>query len=204
MSLLRFVARGLFATYFISEGVKAATKPEELAPDAERYVSAVAPTVQRVLPADIAVYVPEKPETWVRIAGIAQVVGGAMYATGLGRRLGALLIAKAAVLNLAMAMPDKGAPKSTKQAARPEVLRGAALLGAAVLATQDTEGKPSMAWRAEQAAKQTEKKAAAVSEDVSRSAKKAAAKAEKEARKLGRKARKSARELNRKLEAAVH
>ncbi len=203
MSLLRFVARGLFATYFIAEGVKAASKPAELAPDAERYVSSVTPMVQRVLPADIAVYVPEKAETWVRMAGIAQVAGGAMYATGLGRRLGALLIAKASVLNLAMALPDKGAPKATKQAARPDVLRSAALLGAAVIATQDTEGKPSMAWRAEQAAKEAERKAVAAGEDATRSAKKAAAKAEKEGKKLAKKARRSAKDLNRKIESAV-
>ena len=29
MSLLRFVARSLFASYFIAEGVKAVTKPAE-------------------------------------------------------------------------------------------------------------------------------------------------------------------------------
>lgn len=202
MSLLRFVARGLFASYFIAEGVKAATKPAELAPDAERFVATVTPMVQRVLPADIAVYVPEKPETWVRLTGFTQVVGGVMYATGAGRRLGAMLIAKTAALNLCWALPDKGAPKATKEAARPEMLRNAALLGAAVLATQDTEGKPSMAWRAEQAAKETERNAAA-GEVASRSAKKAAERAEREAKKLARKARRSVKELDKKLEAAA-
>ncbi len=52
---------------------------------------------------------PEKAETWVRLSGAAQIVGGAMYATGIGRRLGALLLAKASVLNLAIALPDKDA-----------------------------------------------------------------------------------------------
>ena len=37
MSLLRFVARSLFASYFVAEGVKAVTKPAEIAPDIERF-----------------------------------------------------------------------------------------------------------------------------------------------------------------------
>ncbi|MHA6511659.1 DoxX family membrane protein [Tessaracoccus sp. Z1128] len=203
MSLLRFVARSLFASYFIAEGVKAVTKPAESAPDAERFTSAVSPLLQRVVPADIASYVPENAETWVRISGVAQIVGGAMYATGIGRRLGALLLAKASVLNLAIALPDKGASSVAKDASRPEVLRNAALLGAAVLAAQDTEGRPSLSWRADHAAKVTEKKAAAIGDDVSRSAHRAAARAEKQARQLSKKARRSAKAFTRKIEATV-
>lgn len=204
MSLLRFVARSLFASYFVAEGIKAVTKPAELAPDAERFTSSVTPFIQRVVPADVAAYVPEKAETWVRLSGAAQILGGAMYATGLGRRLGALLLAKASVLNLAIALPDKGAPKAAKDAARPEVLRNAALLGAAILAAQDTEGRPSIAWRAEHAAKVTERRAAALGDDVTRSAKKAAERAEKQARQLTKQARRSAKQLGKKLEATVH
>lgn len=204
MSLLRFVARSLFASYFVAEGVRAVTKPAELAPDAERFTSTVTPLLQRVVPADIAAYVPEKAETWVRAAGVAQVVGGAMYATGLGRRLGALLLAKASVLNLAISLPDKGAPKVAKDAARPEVLRNAALLGAAVLAARDTEGRPSLAWRAEHTAKVTERKAAAIGDDVTRSARKAAQRTEKQAKHLSKKARRSAKQLGRKLEGTIN
>ncbi|AQP44558.1 DoxX family membrane protein [Tessaracoccus flavus] len=203
MSLTRFLSRSLFASYFIAEGVKAVTKPAETAPDAEAFTSRVAPLVQRVVPADIASYVPERAETWVRISGVAQVLGGVMFATGIGRRLGAMLLAKASVLNVAIALPDKGASQDAKQAARPAVLRNAALLGASMLAAQDTQGKPSLAWRTEHAAKVTEKKAAALGDDVSKAARKASAKAEKQAKSLGKKARKSTKQLTRKLEAAV-
>ncbi|HJE51048.1 MAG TPA: DoxX family membrane protein [Tessaracoccus flavescens] len=187
MSLLRFVARSLFASYYISEGVKAVRKPAELAPDAERFTSTVAPLVQRVVPADMSSYVPEKAETWVRVSGIAQILGGAMFATGIGRRLGALLLAKGSVLNLAMSLPDKDAPKLVRDAARSDVLRNAAMLGAAVLATQDLQGKPGLSWRAEQAAKVADKKASAISDDVSKSAKRAAKKTRKATKKLGKK-----------------
>ena len=90
-----------------------------------------------------------------------------------------------------------------KDAARPEILRNAALLGAAVLAAQDTEGRPSLSWRADHAAKVTEKKASALGADMGRSAQKAADRAEKRARQLAKKARKSARSLSRKIEATV-
>ena len=49
MSLLRFVARSMFAGYFITEGVKAVTKPAESAPDAEAFASTVTPLLQRVV-----------------------------------------------------------------------------------------------------------------------------------------------------------
>lgn len=204
MSLLRFLARSLFASYFISEGVKAVTKPTESAPDAEAFTSSVAPLLQRVVPADVASYVPERPETWVRISGAAQIAGGAMFATGIGRRLGALLLAKASILNVAIALPEKGAAKSIKEAARPDVIRNLALLGASILAAQDTQGKPSLAWRADHAAKLTGKKASALGDDMSKAARKASAKAEKRAQKLAKKARKSTKQLTRKIEGVVN
>lgn len=203
MSLMRFLARSLFASYFVAEGVKAVTKPAEIAPDAEAFTSKVTPLIQRAVPADLSSYVPEKAETWVRVVGVAQIAGGAMFATGIGRRLGALLLTKASILNVAIALPGKDAPKAAKDAARPDVLRGVALLGASLLAVQDTQGKPSLAWRADHAAKATEKKAAALGEDVSKSARSAAKRTEKKAKKLAKKARKQAKAIGKKIESAT-
>lgn len=203
MSLLRFVARSMFAGYFITEGIKAVTKPAEIAPDAEAFTSKVTPLLQRVVPADVSSYVPEKAETWVRVAGVAQIAGGAMFATGIGRRIGALLLAKASVLNVAIALPGKAATKDAKDAARPDVLRNVALLGASLLAMQDTQGKPGLAWRADQAAKVTEQKAAAIGEGVSKSTRAAAAKAEKKAKRFAKKARKQAKQIGKKIDAVT-
>ncbi|NHB85959.1 DoxX family membrane protein [Tessaracoccus sp. HDW20] len=140
MSLLRFVARTMFAGHFILDGVKAVTRPAESAPDAEAFASKVTPLIQRVVPADMSSYVPEKAETWVRIAGVAQIAGGAMFATGFGRRIGALLLAKASVLNVAMALPGRNATVEAREAARPGVLLNVSLLGASVLGILDTQG----------------------------------------------------------------
>lgn len=147
MSLLRFIARSLVASAFIADGVRKITNPAESAEDAAAFTTAIAPVVQRVVPSGYSSWVPERPETWVRATGGVQLAGGIMFATGLGRRLGALLLAKASVLNVAIAWPGRDAPKAARQAARPEVLQQVALLGAMLLSAQDLEGRPSLAWR---------------------------------------------------------
>lgn len=203
MSLMRFVARSMFASLFVAEGVKAVTRPAEIAPDAEAFTEKFVPVVQRLVPADLSSHVPDKAETWVRYVGVMQIVGGTMFATGIGRRLGALLLAKSSAFTIATALPGKDATKAAKDAARPAVLGGVAMLGASLLAAMDTQGKPGLAWRAEEAVKATEKKAGALSADVTRSARSAAKKTEKKAKKLARKARRQAKAIGKKIDAAT-
>lgn len=147
MSLLRFLARSLFASAFVADGVRKVTSPAELAPEAEAFTTRITPFVQRVVPSGYSSHVPDRAESWVRICGAVEVVGGVMFATGIGRRIGACLLAKASILNIAVALPEKGADPEEKQARRPEVLKNVALLGASVLATQDLQGRPSASWR---------------------------------------------------------
>lgn len=191
MSLLRFIARSLIAGTYIVDGINKVTKPAESAAEAEAFTEKVTPLVQRVAPAGYSSWVPENSETWVRIGGVAQIAGGAMFATGIGRRLGALLLAKASVLNIAIALPAKDATKLEKQAARPEVLTRVALLGSTLLATQDLQGNPSLSWRAGHTMDKVEKQASDTTEKLSRKAKKAARKARKQANKLAKSTRKS-------------
>lgn len=153
MSLLRFFARSLFASAFIADGVHKVTRPTDVAPEAEKFTSAVAPVVQRVLPARYSSYVPELPETWVRLCGVAEVAGGTMFATGIGRRAGALLLSGAGVMNVVTALPGKGTPKEERVHDRPDLLRRVALVGAALLAARDLQGQPSLKWRRKHAAK---------------------------------------------------
>lgn len=179
MSLLRFIARSLIAGTFVVDGINKVTKPAESAAEAERFTEKVTPLVQRVAPAGYSSWVPENPETWVRAAGVAQIAGGAMFATGIGRRLGALLLAKASVLNVAIALPPKGASKAEKKAARPAVLTQLALLGSTVLASQDLQGNPSLSWRAGHTIDKVEKHASQTTDKLSRKARKTAKKARK-------------------------
>lgn len=88
--------------------------------------------------------------------------------------MGALLLAKSSAINLAIAWPEKDAAPAVKEAARGEVLRqAAALLGAATLSALDTQGKPSLQWRADQATKEAKKKAEDKAAAVAKAAKSA-------------------------------
>lgn len=186
MSLVRFVARSLVAGVFIVDGVKKVTHPDDVAEDAEQFTSSVTPLIQRVAPAGYSSWVPEDARTWVRGAGVAQIAGGAMFALGIGRRLGALVLAGTSVLNVAIALPGKDASKAQKEAARPELLTHLALLGSTVLAAQDLQGRPSLSWRAGHTIESADKKISSATDKLSRKATKAAKKATKDA-KLARK-----------------
>lgn len=139
----------MVASAFIADGVKKISNPSESADDAAGFTATITPLVQRVVPSGYSSWVPDRPESWVRVNGGLEVAGGIMFATGFGRRLGALMLAKASILNIAIAWPGKDAPKAAKHAARPEVLQHVALLGATLLSSRDLEGRPSLAWRAE-------------------------------------------------------
>lgn len=204
MSLLRFLSRSLFASAFIADGVKKLSKPSESAPEAEAFTERVVPLLQRVIPAPYASSIPESTETWVRLGGAAEVAGGVMFATGLGRRLGAVLLAKSTILNLAIALPSKGASKEERDTARPQVWTNIALLGATLIAARDLQGRPSLSWRAEQTVKSVDKKISDAGDDLSRKAKKAAKKADKKKDELTKSARKEAKKVGKKLESVIH
>lgn len=145
MSVIRFLGRALFAAPYMVDGYHLITRPER---DEERITSTVdrvLPLATTVLPDAAASRLPIEPRTWTRILGGVQVAGAAAYATGVGRRAGAW------VLTLA-SLPRLGAQDT--------LVRDLGMLGAAVVATQDTEGKPSMAWRAAHSAKRLGSQAA--------------------------------------------
>lgn len=188
MSLLRFVARSMFSSYFVVDGVAAITRPEARAAEAEGFTDKAVPLVQRAVPASYSSSVPEQAETWVRLAGVGKVLGGVMFATGIGRRLGAGLLAAASILDVAVAWPSEDLPKEAQKEARSNALKHVALLGAAVIATQDLQGRPSLGWRAEQRAKLASKRAEQIGD-----------KAGKKAQQLSKKASKQAKQANKQL-----
>jgi uncharacterized membrane protein YphA (DoxX/SURF4 family) len=162
MSLLRAIPRTMLASYFVAAGIKAVRDPESLVPAAEPLVDRVVPLVKDYAPEQVAGYVPENAVTLVRINGIAQVVGGTALATGKGRRLGALLLAGSLIPSTIAKHPFWKVQDPDERAQdRSHFLKNVSLLGGVLLAAQDTEGKPSLAWRArkggETIAKETRK-----------------------------------------------
>ncbi len=129
MSLLRFVARSMLASYFLINGVKAFRHPEEFVPDAQPLADRLLPLVNANVPESARGYLPED-------------------ATGLVKFNGALL------------------------------------------AAQDTEGKPTIAWRVRTQKQLLAKEAAKRKAELERDARGTAEDAARFARKSMRKARK--------------
>ncbi len=138
----------MLASFFVVNGAKTAMKPEALVDSAEPIAQKVVPLAQRVAPPTVAPYIPNDTTQLVRLTGVAQVLGGLGLATGIGRRPGAGLLAASMVPHVLASRAPKTATPDERSTARGLMLRNVALLGAALIAAQDTEGKPSLGWLA--------------------------------------------------------
>jgi uncharacterized membrane protein YphA (DoxX/SURF4 family) len=150
MTLLRAGARTMLASYFVVTGVKALRNPDQLVQAAEPLVDRVVPVVKKYAPQQVATVVPEDAVNLVRANGAIQVVGGLGLATGFGRRLGAALLAASIVPSTVAKHPfwSRSNPEE-KALDRAQFLKNTSLLGGVLLASLDTEGKPSLAYRAQ-------------------------------------------------------
>jgi uncharacterized membrane protein YphA (DoxX/SURF4 family) len=136
MSLARLIARPLLASSFVWSGVERLRRPEEtgrpLEPSLRRLgtaVPALAPLAQR-------------PRTVGRIVGGLQIGAGALLALGKFPRLSASLLAGTAALT---AVGDSATSAGGRT---PALLKNFSLAGGVLLASVDTAGQPSLAWRA--------------------------------------------------------
>jgi uncharacterized membrane protein YphA (DoxX/SURF4 family) len=190
MSLLRFVARSMLASYFVVNGVKALRHPEEFVDSARPFTDTVAPLVNSTLPESARGYLPEDTEGFVKLSGMLQVAGGLSLATGLGRRFGAAVLAVTMVPHVLASNPlkGKGAERSVAQA---QLTKNVALLGGVLLAAQDTEGRPNLAWKVRTQRQLLAKEAARRKAELERDARAGAADTVAVARRSARKARKA-------------
>lgn len=147
MNLVRGIGRLFLGGYFIVQGAKAVKDPAQFAPAAGPIAQRFVPLAQRTLPPEASAYVPEDPDTLVRLNGALSVLGGLGMATGLGRRGGGYLAAASLVPHV-LAANAQGNTGAEKQTMRAQLLKNLALLGAALVVSQDTAGQPSLLWRA--------------------------------------------------------
>ncbi|MCQ4624672.1 DoxX family protein [Corynebacterium sp. CCUG 69979] len=152
--MIRKLARPMLASVYIADGVGTVTSSSEHAKGAEKVVN----TIKSVLPAQYASYIPSDPETVAKINGGVKIGAGATFALGKMSRLSAGLLAGSTVCTL-MARNAFWEAKNDEEKAkmRTGALTNVALLGGVLLATADTEGKPGLAWRAQDAAKRANK-----------------------------------------------
>lgn len=175
MTLVRAIGRTMLSSYFVLSGVRAVRHPEEFVQDAEPLVDRLVPTAKRFAPDPVGDYIPEDAATLVRVNGALQVAGGLALATGKGRRLGANLLALSLIPTTIARHPFWSRTDPEQKAYdRNQFVKNVSLLGGVVIASRDTEGKPGIAWRANETREAAQKRG--------RKAKKAAKKAVKNTR----------------------
>jgi putative oxidoreductase len=178
--LVRRIARPLLAATFIYGGIDTLRNPSSRVAGARPVVEKVAAQADKQLP----VQVPRDVEQWVKIDAGVKVGAGALLALGKFPRLSALLLAASTVPTTLAGHRFWEAEGPAKQGQVIHFLKNLGLLGGLLLAAVDTEGKPSVGYRARRAAQ----KAAASTEKSVEQAQKRAAKAQKKSEKRLKKA----------------
>ena len=149
--ILRRVARPMLAGIFVWGGVQALRAPEAHAEAAKPLLDQARAKAGDRLPEQL----PTDPVTLVRIDGAVKVVAGIMLATNRMPRLAALALTGSLLPTTVAAHPfwaEKDPAQRNQQLIH--FLKNAGLLGGLLLAAADTEGKPSLGWRARRAGRQ--------------------------------------------------
>jgi putative oxidoreductase len=146
MSLSRRVARPLLSAIFVFGGLDAVRHPEGKVAAAQKVTGPLAEKVPGL---------PKDPATLVRLNGAVQIGAGALLALGRFRRLAALALIASIIPTTAAGHrfwqeDDEG----VKQQQQVHFLKNLGLLGGLILAAVDTEGSPSLGWRARRRAHQ--------------------------------------------------
>ncbi|MGY2127009.1 DoxX family protein [Blastococcus sp. SYSU DS0617] len=180
--LVRRIARPLLAAPFIGDGVDALRNPQSHVAAAAPIVEKVADTADKQLP----VQLPKDTAQWVKgVAGV-KVAAGVLFALGRFPRLSALLLGATAVPTaLAQHRFWEATDPQEKANQTKHFMHSMGLLGGLLIASVDTEGKPSVGYRARKGAKA----AAVVTEKSFEQASKRAAKAQRKAEKKLKKKR---------------
>jgi uncharacterized membrane protein YphA (DoxX/SURF4 family) len=177
--LVRRIARPLLASTFVFGGVDTLRNPGPRVAGARPVVEKLTAQADKQLP----VQVPRDVEQWVKIDAGVKVGAGVLFAIGRLPRLSALILAGSIVPTTLAGhrfWEKEGAEKAGQTI---HFLKNLGLLGGLLLAAVDTEGKPSVGYRARRAAR----KAAEGTEKGFEKAQKRAAKAQKRAKKQAKK-----------------
>ncbi len=141
MSIVRRVARPLLALEFIYGGADVLRNPEPRA----KLAAPIAKKIADALPMRL----PEDPVQLVRIDAGVKVAGGLLLATGRVPRLAALALA-ASLVPTTLAGHRFWEFDEPQQRANQRIhfLKNLSLLGGLLVAAVDTEGRPSVGYRA--------------------------------------------------------
>ncbi|TFV61647.1 DoxX family membrane protein [Geodermatophilus sp. DF01-2] len=179
--LVRRIARPLLASSFVYGGIDTLRNPQTRVPGATPVVDQIAEQADKQLP----VQVPRDVEQWVKVDAGVKVAAGLLLALGKLPRLSALALS-ASIVPTTLAghrFWEHDDPKE-RFGQMSHFLKNLGLLGGLLIAAVDTEGRPSVGYRARRAAQ----RAADATEKNIEKAQKRAAKAQKKAEKKYKKA----------------
>jgi putative oxidoreductase len=158
MTLVRLIARPMLSSMFITGGINAIKNADALADRAKPVIDGLQPLISKAggyLPIEL------DPKNVVRIDGLIHVVGGAMLATGKAPRLSSFVLAVSlgpTTLGGHRFWEETDPQKKTNQ--KIHFFKNVSLIGGLLLASVDTAGKPSLAWRAKHQAVKAKDKVA--------------------------------------------
>jgi uncharacterized membrane protein YphA (DoxX/SURF4 family) len=146
--LVRRIARPLLSAVFIGQGIDALRSPKQAAETAR-------PTLEGLqkLPEPAATKVPSDAETLARINAVVQIGGGLLLASGRLPRVASAALAATVIpgrMGDHLFWTEKDQQRKAQQ--RREFLTDLSLIGGLIIASADTEGKPSLGWRGRRAA----------------------------------------------------
>ena len=151
--LVRRLARPLLAAVFIKGGIDTLLNPEPR-------IKAAAPKVvqaQNLVGDKLPPQAPTEPEQLVRIDAGVKVGAGVLLALGKFPRIASLLLAGSVIPTTITAHAFWEYDGEERTAQQQHFLKNLGLLGGLILAAVDTEGKPSLGWRARRASRKLAK-----------------------------------------------
>lgn len=184
--ILRRIARSLLAPVFISRGLHALRQPDEHVRVAKPLINQVVGQRSDMLPESV----PTDAATLVRVDAAVKIGAGSALAMGKFPRLSSALLLGSLVPTTLVWHPFWEEDRPAERAEQlTQFYKNAGLAGGLLLAAVDTEGKPSLGWRARRAARKTGKQvehsgvaAKSNARDVQRKTRRGAKRARKRAR----------------------
>lgn len=194
VSISRRIARPLLASIFIAEGWDAIRNPNGKA-------KPLAPRSQPPMTGQSVV--PEDSLNFVRVNGVVQVSGGVLLAIGKYPRLAALvLMGSIAPTTYTGHRFWQETDDEIRGQQKIQLLKNLGLLGGLIFAAVDTEGAPSLGWRARRGVRGLASSVNAAWPALADDTRQSPSKASDLSRKAGRRAHKTAKAATRRAIAA--
>lgn len=158
MTLVRLLARPMLSSMFIVGGYNNLKNADYLTERAKPVTDRIEPLLAG---ATASLPLTLDAKNMVRANGLVHLVGGLMLATGRAPRLTALaLVATLVPTTLAGHRYWEESDPQMRANQRVHLLKNVSMAGGLLLASVDTEGRPSLTWRARAQASRAKKRAA--------------------------------------------